>query len=224
MAWDHSTTGGLTRHVTDPPPAGSGRDFPEEDWLHGMARVRDKLHHLENVVLLSGALPGAGAPTLVPLQLPHEDGQPWLAFEIPPDTAITSERLLYTAVHRGPFDPTQPLCGLVVDEWTEVLPAREQTTGVAFHYDRPNAEPPQAWLLALPAVFDGSWSFDELVGAVTDTLDTAKLRALEPRHLDTTAYDALLPATHSAWTFPEISISNNLLRNAQIYALLAEDR
>ena len=58
------------------------------------------------------------------------------------------------------------------------------TTGVAFHYDRPNAEPPQAWLLALPASFDGAWSWDELVGAVTETLDAAKLprdRAGAPR-------------------------------------------
>ena len=95
-------------------------------------------------------------------------------------------------------------------------PRARATTGVAFHHDRPNAEPPQAWLLVLPAVFDGSWSWDDLVGAVTDALDSAKLRAIEPTHLDTTAYDALLPATHSAWTFPEISISNNLQRNVRM--------
>lgn len=222
-AWAHSKSGGLTQHLTDPPPAGSGRDFVEEDWLHGIARVRDKLHHLENVVLLSAALPGASAPELTPVQLPHEDGQPWLGLEIPAGIEIDSDRLLYTSVFAGAYDPTQPLCGLLVDEWTEVIPAREQTTGVAFHHDRPNAEPPQAWLLALPAVVDGAWSWDDLVGAVTDALDSAKLRALEPTHLDTTPYDALLPATHSAWTYPEISISNNLLRNVGIYARLAEE-
>ena len=174
-------------------------------------------------MLLSDALPGATAPVLTPVQLPHEDDQPWLALEIPTGTEIDSDRLLYTSVFAGSYDPTQPLCGLLVDEWNEVIPAREQTTGVAFHHDRPNAEPPQAWLLALPAVFDGSWSWDDLVGAVTDALDSAKLRAIEPTHLDTTAYDALLPATHSAWTFPEISISNNLQRNVRIYARLAEE-
>lgn len=222
-AWAYSTSGTLTKHLTDAPPAGSGRDFPEEDWLHGIARVREKLHHLENVVLLSEALPGATAPVLTPLQLPHEVGQPWLALEIPAGIEIDSDRLLYTSVFAGLYDPTQPLCGLLVDEWNEVIPARVQTTGVAFHHDRPNAEPPQAWLLALPAVLDGPWSWDDLVGAVTNALDSAKLRAVEPTHLDTTAYDALLPATHSAWTFPEISISNNLQRNVRIYARLAEE-
>jgi hypothetical protein len=221
-AWQHATSGGLTRHLTDPPPAGSGRDFPEDDWLHGVARVRERMHHLENVVLLSSALPGATAPTLRPLQLPHEAGQPWLAMVIPPTATMSGERLLFTALQDGTLDPHQPLCGLMVDEWTEVLPARDLTTGVAFHHDRPNAEPPQAWLLALPASFDGAWSWEELVGAVTETLDAAKLRALEPTHLDATPYDALLPATHSAWTFPEISISHNLLRNLDIYRVLED--
>lgn len=221
-AWQHTTSGGLTKHLTDPAPAGSGRDFPEDDWLHGVARVRERMHHLENIVLLSAAMPGAAAPTVRPLQLPHEDGQPWLAMEVPAMATISRERLLYTALHEGALDPHQPLCGLMVDEWTEVLPARDLTTGVAFHHDRPNAEPPQAWLLALPASFDGAWSWDELVGAVTETLDAAKLRALEPTHLDATPYDALLPATHSAWTFPEISISHNLLRNLDVYRVLED--
>ena len=219
----HSTSGGLTKHLTDPPPAGSGRDFPEDDWFHGVARVRSRLHHLENIVLLSEALPGATAPVLTPLQLPHEANQPWLALEIPTEFEAAGERLLYTSSLGVGFDPAAPICGLLIDEWTEVIPSQQQTTGVAFHHDRPNAEPPQAWLLAVPAVFGETWAWDDLIGAVNDALDSAKLRAIEPVHLDTTPYDALVPATHSAWTYPEISISNNLLRNVRIYDRLAEE-
>ena len=219
----HSTSGGLTKHLTDAPPTGSGRDFPEDDWFHGVARVRGRMHHLENVMLLCDALPGAAAPTLTPVQLPHEAAQPWLALEIPADFEVTSERLLYTSSLGVGFNPTGPVCGLLIDEWTEVIPARLQTTGVAFHHDRPNAEPPQAWLLAVPAVFDEAWSWVDLIGAVNDALDSAKLRAIEPVHLDATPYDALVPATHSAWTYPEISISNNLLRNVKIYDKLIQE-
>jgi hypothetical protein len=71
-------------------------------------------------------------------------------------------------------------------------------------------------------VADGAWSWEELVGVVTDTLDTAKRRALEPVHLGGTAYSWFLPATMSAYTYPEISISNNLLRNQLIYSRMAE--
>ena len=70
----HSNSGALTRHLTDAPPAGSGRDFPVDDWLHGVARVREKMHHWENVVLLADALPGATPPELTPVQLPHHPG------------------------------------------------------------------------------------------------------------------------------------------------------
>jgi hypothetical protein len=186
-----------------------------DDWLHGVARVRTRMHHFENALLLCDALPDATAPVLTPLQLPHSAGQPWLALELPDGVEPPGDRLLYTSALGTGFDPNA-ICGLLIDEWTEAIPARTQTTGVAFHHDRPNAEPPQAWLLALPATADGSWSWDDLVGAVTDALDSAKLRAIEPEHLDVTPYSALLPATHSAWTYPEISISNNLLRNLQI--------
>ena len=121
-----------------------------------------------------------------------------------------------------PFNAAEPVCGLLLDEWTEVIPGARETTGIAFHYDRPNSEPPQAWLLALPAARSGTWSWDELLAAVNDTLDAAKRRAIEPAQVDTTAYSWFLPATMSAYTFPEISISNNLLRNLSIFTAAEE--
>jgi hypothetical protein len=218
-AWAHTASGDLTRHLTDT----AGREFPVDDWLHGAARVREKMRHWENALLLGEALPGAHAPELTPLQLPYQPGEPWLAMEWPAGHSIAGDRLLYTAHFVEPFDKSKPICGVLVDEWTEVIPGAEETTGIAFHYDRPNSEPPQAWLLVLPAVRDGSWSWDELLAAVNDTLDSAKRRALEPAHLDNTAYSFFLPATVSAYTFPEISISNNLLRNVQLYSRYLKD-
>jgi hypothetical protein len=212
-AWQHSSSGALTRYARET----VGRDFPMDDWLHGIARVRDKMHHLENTVLLGDGLRPADPFLLTPVQLPYRPNAPWLALELPPKQEIEGEWLLYTAHFAEPFDVAQPICGLLVDEWTEVIPEAEETTGIAFHYDRPNCEPPQAWLLALPAVRNGTWSWDELLGAVLDALDAAKRRAIEPVHVDTTTYGWFLPATTSAYTYPEISISNNLLRNVDVY-------
>ncbi|MGS2619513.1 hypothetical protein ACVCAH_34130 [Micromonospora sp. LZ34] len=220
-AWQHSTSGELTRHLTD--AAGADRDFPVDDWLHGIARVRDKMHHWENAVLIGEAVGAAGTADLTPLQLPYGPGEPWLALEIPDGYAIDSDRLLYTAHFAEPFDSTAPVVGLLVDEWTEVVPGTQETTGIAFHFDRPNAEPPQAWLLALAPREDRTWSWDDLLAVVNYTLDSAKRRAIEPVHIDDTAYSWFLPATMSAFTFPEISISNNLLRNMRIYSRLPEE-
>jgi hypothetical protein len=222
QAWTHSDRGDLTRRLVD----GIGRDFPVDDWLHGVARVREKMRYWENALLLSEAL-GTRPLALTPIQLPFEPNDTWLALEIPPpalpdERAIRRDRLLYNAHFAADFDQTQPITGLLVDEWTEVVPESSETTGVAFHYDRPNSEPPQCWLLALPAVMDGAWSWDELRAAVTGTLDDAKRRAIEPDHIAGTAYSWLLPATYAAYTFPEVSISNYLLRNVDVLARVKE--
>lgn len=212
-AWTHSVSGDLTAHLR----AVEGREFPVDDWLHGVARVRGKMGHWENVVLLGQGLTPAAPAELTPLQIPFVADEPWLALEFPPEHEIVGDRLLYSAHIAEPFDRNAPVCGLLVDEWTEVIPGPTETTGITFHYDRPNCEPPQSWLLALAARRDGQWSWDELLNAVNDTLDSAKRRTIEPVHIDNTRYAWFLPATNSAYTFPEISISNNLLRNVGIY-------
>ena len=221
-ARNHFQGGGLTQYVVDT----IGLEFPVDDWLHGVARVREKMRHWENAIALCEAF-GTASPEPVPLQLPFEAGDQWLALEIPPaatnaERAITRDKLLYTAHFPPGFDAAQPMAGLLVDEWNEVIPEKTETTGVAFHYDRPNSEPPQCWLLALPAVMDGAWSWEELRDAVTGTLDEARRRAIEPDHMATTAYSWFLPATYSAYTFPEISISNYLLRNVAVLAQLKD--
>jgi hypothetical protein len=218
----HFQNGGLTQYVVNT----IGREFPVDDWLHGVARVRDKMRHWENAIALCDAF-GTASPEPVPLQLPFEPGDNWLALEIPPaptdaERAIARDKLLYTAHFPAGFDAAQPMAGLLVDEWNEVIPEKTETTGVAFHYDRPNSEPPQCWLLALPAVMDGAWSWDELRDAVTGTLDAARRRAIEPDHIATTAYNWFLPAAYSAYTFPEISISNYLLRNVAVLAQMKD--
>ena len=53
-------------------------------------------------------------------------------------------------------------------------PAATETTGLAFHYDRPDSEPPQAMLLVVPPVLRGAWQWDDLVAALHETLDLAR--------------------------------------------------
>jgi hypothetical protein len=216
-AWSYSTSNSLLQHLAAVP----GREFPVDDWLHGVARVRDRMRDWEAVVLLGEALGAAGPFNLIPLQLPYRPGEPWLGLEFPDGTAGPGEHVLYTGHFAEPFDSAKPVCGLLIDEWTEVIPGPDETTGIAFHYDRPNCEPPQAWLLAMVAERGGHWSWDELLSAVNDTIDSAKRRAIEPAHVDQTAYAWFLPATMSAYTFPEISISNYLLRNVRVLDWLA---
>ncbi|MEV6974062.1 hypothetical protein [Kitasatospora sp. NPDC093806] len=209
----------LVRHLTQPP---FSRDFPVDDWAHGIARVREQPRRWEQTVLLSDALRGPGGllgellpgrdPQLVPVQLPYRPEDHWLGMEFRPGTAITEDKLLFTA-HYAPdplLGPVTTQAGLLFDEWTEVIPAERETTGIAVHYDGPDSEPPQTMLLVVPPTRTGAWNTDDLLAAVEETFDLAKARAVEPAHLDDTAYAQLLPATVLSATRQPITISTDL--------------
>ncbi|MCB9081827.1 MAG: hypothetical protein H6555_08975 [Lewinellaceae bacterium] len=201
---------------------GEGRDFPVDDWLYGVARVRTKMHDWEQLMQLTGAF-GRPEPQLTPLQFPYTAGEPWLALDFPEtfDPQATGDRLLYTACYStGTFQQTGVQAGLLLDEWTEVIPGPEETTGLAFHYDRPNNEPPQIWLLAVPAASGDNWQWDDLTAAVREAFVMARKRVVEPSQLEATPLARFLPATIAAVTFRGISISNNLAVNNQYAALI----
>lgn len=201
----------------------AGVDFPVDDWLYGIARVREKMHHWEQLVMLSGAF-GKPEPELQPIQLPYKPGDPWLALQFPENfqlgEQLKGDHLLYTTYYTVPFDPNQRQCGLLLDEWTEVIPGETETTGIAFHYDRPNCEPPQTWLLVTPPRAAGTWAWSDLTTGLIETLEMAKKRAVEPSQLDDTAYARFLPATIMAVTLYQISISANLALNNKVHDAL----
>ncbi|RJQ81201.1 hypothetical protein D5S17_05510 [Pseudonocardiaceae bacterium YIM PH 21723] len=206
------------------------RDYPIDDWLHGMARVREMPRLWEKTILLADALLGPGGllgtgilgwkePALSPIQLPYVDGDHWLGLEfakdpdLPLDRQLREDRLLFTACYAtGLGDREQ--CGLLLDEWTEVIPAERETTGIAVHYDRPDAEPPQAMLLVVPPIAEpdpqARWEPGDLVDAVAETFAMAKTRAVEPDHLGHTGYAHLLPATVMSATREPVTISTDL--------------
>lgn len=200
-----SNSGALLSYLTTT----AGVDFPVDEWLCGVARVRPMLHAFEETAALAAAL-GGNEPVLTPIQLPYAADASWLAMQFPPEPALDGDRLLYTAHYLMPFDKTKPQCGLLLDDWTEVIPDTTLTTGITFNFDRPDNEPPQSILLVTPASASGAWQWDDLVGALNETLDLAKKRSVEPTQLDTTPYAPLLPATVMAVTLYGISISTSL--------------
>ena len=171
--------------------------------------VRPALHAWETSTFLAATFERP-EPRLVPAQLPFQATAPWLALQFPASYSIDGDRLLYTAHYAAPFDPSARQCGLLLDDWTEVVPGTSKDTGITFNFDRPDNEPPQAILLVTPATADGAWHWQDVVGALNETLDLAKKRALEPAMVDPTAYAGFLPATIMAVTLHGISITTAL--------------
>lgn len=208
QTWQKALTaakqGKLTQHLK--------RDFPVDDWLHGLARVRPRLALWERITLLSDAI-GQEEPDLIPIQFPFTTGDPWLGLEIPATFSLNGDRLLHTTHYAAPFDPDDDQCALLFDEWTETIPATTATTGIAAHHDRPGTQPPQTMLLVAPPATTGAWKLDDLVAAVSETLAMARTRAVEPGRLDPTTYAQLLPATVLPAGARPISIATDLSAN-----------
>ncbi|TCC47508.1 hypothetical protein E0H75_22280 [Kribbella capetownensis] len=188
------------------------RDFPIDDWLHGVARVRERMRLWEQVTLLGGAV-GSSEPGLLPAQFPYVEGDPWLGLELPADVELADSYVLYTAHYPDRIRPSGTVCAILVDEWTEVIPTPTETTGLAVNVDRPGTQPPQTMLLVTPPQRTGTWVWDDIVAAVNETFDLARLRLVEPAHLEDTPYVHLLPATGMTATRHPITISTDLAAN-----------
>ena len=80
--------------------------------------------------------------------------------------------------------------GLVLEEWDEFIPDETVDANIAFRYDGPNTQAPQSWLLAVPAEPKAEnsgkyWYPGDLAEIVSDTLDLAKIRAVDPEAMMT---------------------------------------
>ncbi|MDB5816639.1 MAG: hypothetical protein JWQ11_279, partial [Rhizobacter sp.] len=164
-----------------------GRTHALDSWIETQGRVRASVGRLADVLLtarLRSASPGAFA--LRALQLPVEPfaaeagaarGQ-WIGLRFP--AALGAEPVTGFVLHTlGTVDAAAGMHLVVIDEWSEVVPSADTTTGIAFGYDAPGARPPQSVLLAVPPVAGTPWTTDSLAGVVGETLDLAKMRMVD---------------------------------------------
>lgn len=80
-------------------------------------------------------------------------------------------------------------------DFDSITHAQSEIAGLSFRYDRPDAEPPQAILLAVPPDPTRPWTADVILQTVRETLDLAKLRAVDLRDLP--RMTPLFPANYS---------------------------
>jgi hypothetical protein len=174
-------------------------------WFQRMARVRPALGRLRRVTLTAEPL---GAPPAVyqVAQLPHDDTARWAA--LPFVGAWRPGGGTVSLVVRREFgaSPAGPLAGVLVDEWVELIPADVQNTGIAVHFDDPGAEAPQAVLVAVPPP-DSAWSLALLADIVGETLDLARIRAVDTEALGDVA--RLLPAVYLASNIEDDTVSTD---------------
>jgi hypothetical protein len=183
-----------------------GIPLPVEEWLHGAALVRPTLHVFASIRTY-GETFGAPEAAFAPIQLPYRADDSWLGTEFPESLEIVSDTIAIVQYLPQGFAAAGPQCGLLVDEWVETLPQREEVTGIAFNYNQPNSAPPAAILLAVSPRATGRWQWDDLAATVLDTMERARLRAVEPDMIDTlTGIGTLLPSTLAEFSTGKSSI------------------
>ena len=150
-------------------------------WFQRAARVRDGVARLDAAMMYADALGHGTGLTLQIGQLPYQPHDRWIALPTGSDQRIPGGRLSLVAhlsLQRTiRFD--QPLAGLLMDEWVEVVPSQKEVTGLTFHYDQPSACAPQAVLVAVSSdEARAVWDLDMLASTLNETLDLAKTRAV----------------------------------------------
>jgi hypothetical protein len=179
-----------------------------ERWLTSATRVRDALGRWRMLRVLaeaSGASPAAWRVA----QLPHDPTATWVA--LPPAAGETrGPGRLSLVLHSlgGAPDLAQPSYGLFLDEWVETIPNAKEHTGIAFRYEDTAGEAAQTILVAVPPKLDASWDLDSLLAIVDETLDNAKVRALDLQTLDLLAQ--VIPGIYLAANAGDDTIATKL--------------
>lgn len=190
-----------------------GDPLAATQWFQRLTRVREGAHRLGEALTLGEALGYRDLLRFHVAQLPATPGDRWAALPFAADGEPPAGRLSIVAhLPAGRPAAGQPLCGLLFDEVSEVLPSRERTTGVAFHFDQPNASAPQAILVAVPPATDTPWTLEMLREAVLEALDLAKLRMVDLDALKDAGQ--FLPATYLALNSKGATVATDLVGGA----------
>jgi len=107
----------------------------------------------------------------------------------------------------GTINASQVITGLLVDEWVEIVPNRRETTALAFQFDVPSSSAPQSVLIAVPPVPGQDWTAETLRRVLMETLDLAKLRAVDTGLLGGAAQH--LPGLYLAFNTSDHAVSTD---------------
>jgi hypothetical protein len=176
-------------------------------WFLRSARVRDPVARLSMCLQRAEVL---GAPAHLDLgvaQLPLVAGERWVALPPAAGSAIPASKLSLVLHTIRPVNPAQSLTALLVDEWVEIVPRATEDTALTFQFDAPGSCAPQSVLIAVPPEPGQDWTPEMLRRVLMETLDLAKLRAVDTASLGAAAQ--YLPALYLAFNVDDHAVSTD---------------
>jgi hypothetical protein len=176
-------------------------------WFQRMARVRKGVARLDATLQYTEAVSAGETLALTLAQLPYGPGDRWVGLPLLAGQQLPAGKLSIAVQSAAPLDTSKPLAGLLIDEWIEIVPSTTETTGIALQYDQPNAAPPQTILVAAPPDPDAPWTVWSLQQVLLETLDLARLRAVDLEALSEIGH--YLPAAYFAYNGQAATVSTD---------------
>jgi hypothetical protein len=166
------------------------------DWLIDAAAVRAGAGRLAAAVagceaLAAGAGLSAGWRIL---DWPAVSGAPWSAtldFAALSAAGPTATSVLWCDPALKPTSG-ETICGVIADEWVEVVPDPTAATSIAYQAQAPANRAPQAILLGLAPKVATGWTVDAVANIALDAVDLAAVRCVDAEHAAWTG--RMLPA------------------------------
>ena len=179
-------------------------------WLQRMAKVKKNIDGLSALQTCMSLLHPDTAFEFHLAQLPHSDSAQWIGLEFSEDSEFENDALSIVAQFaRVNLDSAATIeAGLIIDEWTEIVPAKSETTGIAFNYDAPGSRPPQSILLAAMDDAQSHWDLSTVENILHELRDLSRLRLLTPKQLDS-KFAHILPASCFALNLNNETISTD---------------
>jgi len=150
-------------------------------WLDASARTHARVAALAEVLLRNDVRGEAPSGSIAIAQVPWRDGDRWIA------TAFTSAstqppvgRLSVFMHAPAGFVAAAPMGGLLIDAWTETIPAATRDTAMALRFNNASTRAPQVILLAVNPNPAQAWTTDTLADILRQTLTLTRIRMQPP--------------------------------------------
>ncbi|MBV9062277.1 MAG: hypothetical protein JOY77_05025 [Alphaproteobacteria bacterium] len=187
--------------------AQGGDPLAVNTWFARCAQARDAVARLGSCLQRAEVLGTGAKPNLSVAQLPFIAGERWVGLPPLPAAAMPPSKLSLVLHTVGAINASQVITGLLVDEWVETIPNSRETTALAFQFDGPNSCAAQSVLIAVPPVPGQDWTTETLRRVLMETLDLAKLRAVDTGSLGQAAQ--YLPGLYLALNTSDHAVSTD---------------
>lgn len=167
-----------------------------DQWQDEVAEVREGMKSVHNLSMVQTALDGSSLDvsifqTTTVIARDNKDEQQaelkclngyWLGLPVDNEGKLrdADSLVLYNIKD---YQSQNSIAGFIFDAWMEYIPYKKHSAGLVFHCDKPDAEAPQALLLAVNPKKSANWTLSSMESILKTTHEMMMSRAVDPNQI-----------------------------------------